>query len=205
MSGPDLGWIERAQAVGMSRDDIQTYLDAWARPAPSVDGAAEKRRAWDRDRKRNSTGNSTGMKQTNSTGVSTGIPPETASYKKEDIKEDRRILSQSADHNARAAVVLKRKSHLNEKEAEIMTSILLRGAISDKMLGVLESCEGKVFGKPEDQEPRQQVHVSATDHELWKACIGILGRYVNPVSNGGWWFDADVVASAKQKLGEVAA
>lgn len=61
MSGPDIEWIKRAQACGMSDADIQAYLNAWARPVPAIDSAAERRRAWDRDRKKNSGGNSGGI------------------------------------------------------------------------------------------------------------------------------------------------
>ena len=59
---------------------------------PPKDTAAERRRAYDRERKRNSTGNSTGASLTNSTGNSTGIPPENALKGTElngtDIKEE---------------------------------------------------------------------------------------------------------------------
>ena len=51
---------------------------------PPKDTAAERRRAYDRERKRNSTGNSTGASLTNSTGNSTGIPPETPISRVED-------------------------------------------------------------------------------------------------------------------------
>ena len=51
---------------------------------PPKDTAAERRRAYDRERKRNSTGTSTGASLTNSTGTSTGSPPETPISRVED-------------------------------------------------------------------------------------------------------------------------
>jgi hypothetical protein len=49
-----------------------------AQPATAKDAAAEKRRAYDRERKRNSTGIPPEHAEDHSTGNSTGIPPETA-------------------------------------------------------------------------------------------------------------------------------
>lgn len=67
---------------GLSLDDVIAV--AAANEADRVDTAAEKRKAYDRERKakkRNSTGFSTGhnnpLKSADSTGNSTGIPPET--------------------------------------------------------------------------------------------------------------------------------
>jgi hypothetical protein len=69
---------------GLSLEDVIAV--AAANEADRIDGAAEKRKAYDRERKaakaaekRNSTGIPTERADANSTGNSTGIPPETAS------------------------------------------------------------------------------------------------------------------------------
>jgi hypothetical protein len=46
MSGPDIGWIKRAQEAGMSDDDIQLYLNAWTRPVHEVSAGAMRQRRY---------------------------------------------------------------------------------------------------------------------------------------------------------------
>lgn len=90
--------IKRLAEYGLTLEQI---LEVSALTDTPVDLAAEKRRAYDRERKakakdRNSTGNSTGTVEANSTGNSTGIPPERGLSRVRDItsnSEDTGILS----------------------------------------------------------------------------------------------------------------
>lgn len=64
-------------AKGLTVDEIADVAEA--NSASKVDVAAEKRRAYDRERKRKSTGVPVEVYSDHSTGISTGVPPETAS------------------------------------------------------------------------------------------------------------------------------
>lgn len=52
MSAPCINVIKRLQEAGATDEEIQAYLNGWMRPVPTLDEAAERRRARDREYQR---------------------------------------------------------------------------------------------------------------------------------------------------------
>jgi hypothetical protein len=104
MSLPTLA-LKKLAEFGLSMEQI---LEVSALTDEPKDLAAEKRRAYDRQRKastakRNSTGNSTGKQPDHSTGIPCGIPPETRP-----LAHVRDITSTSENNLSSVVVVLPR-------------------------------------------------------------------------------------------------